>query len=135
MFREHARDEWLQALVQLVSGETASLELRFEPRAPQVVRGRVTRDGRAIAAELLFVSGPFTASSSSGLDGGFEVELQRPGAWRGAVWSGKARPDPETHDVRLFDATLPVPGDVSLDLVLESLPRLTSFEELGRIRR
>jgi hypothetical protein len=130
VFRDHMRDEWLQARVQLVPGEPASVELRFEPRATRFVRGMVVNDGRPVPVELLFASVPFTASSSSGVDGRFEVELQRPGAWRGAVWSGTGQPNPATTDVRLFDASIPIEGDFSLDLVLESLPRLKSFEEL-----
>jgi hypothetical protein len=131
-FRDHVRDEWLQARVQLVAGEPASVELQFEPRATRFVHGKVVRGGRPIAVEILFASGPFTASSSSSADGRFEVELQRPGAWRGAVWSGTGQPNPETDDVRLFDASIPFGGDFSLNLIFESLPRLKSFEELRR---
>jgi hypothetical protein len=109
---------------------TTSIELRYQPADPVLVRGTLTRAGRPVACILTFSSSSGFARAESGPDGRFEVTLRRPGAWRvGAVLD--LDPDSgEPRDLRAADVVLPDAESHELVLDLDAMRPITSFDEL-----
>jgi hypothetical protein len=123
------------ASVDLAPGHTSSVELRFEEPDPVRVHGRITREGKPIACKLALRSRSFSAECTSGADGRFEVTLRQPGAWMGAVCLASEEltsRDLRRFDVRRLDLAVPDADEHTLEFVFETLPRLSSFEELFR---
>jgi carboxypeptidase family protein len=115
MTSDPERGARLTASLVLAPGEEATCELRVPARDPVRVSGRLTRAGRPLAARLSWTSAGYYRDCESGADGGFELELQTPGAWAVRVaapdapraWrSGRLDvPDVEEHALALeFDA-------------------------------
>jgi carboxypeptidase family protein len=123
------------AVLTLVPGQAHVVDLRFESADPVRVRGRVTRAGVPVACNLGLRTRSFAMECASGPDGRFEVTLQRPGEWRGVVWlASEAFPggDPSQTDARRFDLVVPDADEHTLELDFDTLPRLSSMEELFR---
>ncbi len=123
------------ATVSLAPGQPCAVELRFEEADPVRVSGRITRGAAPLECTLWFRSRSFRTGGSSRSDGRFEVSLQRPGAWTGAVWlAGEqvAWQDLTQSDVRRFEVTVPAAEQHEFVLDFQTLPRLTSLEELER---
>jgi hypothetical protein len=129
------RDGMASATVTLTSGQPASVDLRFEKPDPVFVHGRVTRGGKPVECNFGLLCRGFATECASGSDGRFEVSLQRPGEWKGAVWLASesfSLPDLTRIDVRRFEISVPDADQHAFELEFDALPRLISMEELLR---
>lgn len=123
------------ATATLAPGRSHSIDLRFEAEDPVRLRGRITRGGEPVACFLGLRSRSFGSECASGADGRFEVTLSSPGQWTGFVRLTTDFVEPlalREMDIRRFDFTLPDAELHTLELEVDALPRVTSFDELDR---
>ena len=113
--------ERTRAEVALAADHTTSVELRFEKADPVRVRGRLVRSGVPIAGWIQFQSDTYSASTSAGADGAFEVELLRPGACSGSISLRRTGIDPATER-HGFEIAVPDADTHELVLDVDVLP-------------
>jgi hypothetical protein len=118
-----------RAAVTLVPPVT-TLELRLARSDPVRIRGRVVQAGQPLECGLLFIAPSAFARARTGPDGRFDVTLAHPGEWKLGAWVGESGPDTPAS-VRFAEITVPDAESHALELDLDALRVLTSFDELS----
>lgn len=114
--------------VTLVPGQISTLELRLERDDPVRMRGRVTRAGRGLAAELGFASARGLVRTRADAAGDFELELPSPGTWTAFVLDGESL----DTAARVGEQAIPDAATHALTLELDSLRPIATLDELLR---
>ena len=119
------------AIAVVAAGRTTSIELRFEPRDPVRVFGRILHGGRPIALEVGFFSSCGVATDTSDATGHFEAVFERPGEWRCTFTLAGEGSEPRIEDFRVLDFVVPDVEEFELELDLDAARPIQSFEEIG----
>jgi len=114
--------------VTLVPGQTSTLELHLERDDPVRIRGRLTRAGRGLAAELGFVSARGLVRAKADAEGRFELELPSPGTWTTFVLDGESL----DTAARVGEQAIPDAASHDIALELDSLRPIGTLDELLR---